>query len=237
MLIGVAREVKEQEYRVGLTPASVREIVAQGHEVLVEAGAGAGIGATDADYAAAGARRGPDRRAGVRAGRDDRQGEGAAGGRAPAAAARARSSSPTCTSRPIPEQARDLIASGAVCIAYETVTAPGGGLPLLAPMSRGRRAHGDPGGRALPGEAAGRHGHPAGRRARRAAGEGRGDRRRRGRATTPRRSRSGMRRPRGGPRPQPRQAARASTSSSARASYGLLQQRHHRAAGACRRTW
>ena len=55
MHIGVPREIKEQEFRVGLTPGSVGELVAHGHGVLVEAGAGAGIGATDAHYAAAGA--------------------------------------------------------------------------------------------------------------------------------------------------------------------------------------
>ena len=58
MLIGVPREIKDQEFRVGLTPASAREIVAHGHGVLVESGAGAGIGATDADYKAA-ARKSP----------------------------------------------------------------------------------------------------------------------------------------------------------------------------------
>jgi hypothetical protein len=76
-----------------------------------------------------------DRRRGVRQGRDDRQGQGAAGGRARASARRARCCSPTCTSRPIWPQTEDLIKSGATCIAYETVTAANGGLPLLAPMS------------------------------------------------------------------------------------------------------
>ncbi|MCM2328482.1 MAG: alanine dehydrogenase, partial [Lysobacter sp.] len=56
MRIGVPKEIKVHEYRVGLTPSSVRELVAQGHEVLVERGAGAGIGATDAAYGKAGAR-------------------------------------------------------------------------------------------------------------------------------------------------------------------------------------
>ena len=56
MLIGVPKEIKDQEHRVGLTPASVREIVAHGHEAMVETNAGAGIGATDADYTKAGAR-------------------------------------------------------------------------------------------------------------------------------------------------------------------------------------
>ena len=55
MLIGVPKEVKTHEYRVGLTPGSVRELVHHGHEVIVETGAGAGIGFDDAAYAAAGA--------------------------------------------------------------------------------------------------------------------------------------------------------------------------------------
>ena len=55
MLVGIPKETKIHEYRVGLTPESVREVVAHGHRVLVETDAGAGIGATDADYRAAGA--------------------------------------------------------------------------------------------------------------------------------------------------------------------------------------
>ena len=55
MLIGVPKEIKVHEYRVGLTPSSVRELVLHGHQVLVQAGAGAGIGAADDDYARAGA--------------------------------------------------------------------------------------------------------------------------------------------------------------------------------------
>ena len=55
MRIGTVREIKVHEYRVGLTPESVRELIAHGHEVWVESGAGLGIGATDADYEAAGA--------------------------------------------------------------------------------------------------------------------------------------------------------------------------------------
>ena len=55
MRVGVPREIKNAERRVGLTPASVRELVAHGHEVVVERHAGVGIGASDADYAAAGA--------------------------------------------------------------------------------------------------------------------------------------------------------------------------------------
>jgi alanine dehydrogenase len=134
MLIGVPRETKVQEFRVGLTPASVREIVAHGHGVLVESGAGAGIGATDADYKGAGAE--------VVAGAQEvfaraamivKVKEPQAGERK-----RLRAGQVLFTYlhlAPDPEQTRDLVASGAVCIAYETITAPGGGLPLLAPMS------------------------------------------------------------------------------------------------------
>ena len=55
MLIGVPREIKNREYRVGLVPAAVRELTMRGHQVLVEGGAGAGIGAADAAYVQAGA--------------------------------------------------------------------------------------------------------------------------------------------------------------------------------------
>jgi len=54
MRVGTVREIKNHEYRVGLTPESVRELVAHGHEVWVESGAGLGIGASDADYSASG---------------------------------------------------------------------------------------------------------------------------------------------------------------------------------------
>lgn len=55
MIIGVPKEIKNHEYRVGLTPAAARELTADGHSLLVQSGAGAGIGAEDADYRAAGA--------------------------------------------------------------------------------------------------------------------------------------------------------------------------------------
>ena len=134
MKIGVPKEIKVHEYRVGLTPSSVREVVAHGHAVLVEAGAGAGIGASDADYQRAGAT--------------------IVGGAADVFAGAdmiVKVKEPQAVERrmlrdgqvlftylhlaPDPEQARDLMASGAICIAYETVTSPAGGLPLLAPMS------------------------------------------------------------------------------------------------------
>ncbi|MGZ5571202.1 MAG: alanine dehydrogenase [Usitatibacter sp.] len=134
MLIGVPREIKDQEYRVGLTPASAREIVAHGHRVLIERGAGSGIGAADADYLAAGAE--------VAAGADEvfARAEMIVKVKEPQARERKqlRRGQVLFTYlhlAPDPEQTRDLVASGAVCIAYETVTSPSGGLQLLAPMS------------------------------------------------------------------------------------------------------
>ncbi len=136
MLIGVPKEIKNHEYRVGMTPTSVREAVRHGHQLWVETNAGAGIGASDADYVQAGAKI------------------------IPAAAeifARAdmivKVKEPQAKERkmlrpgqilytylhlaPDPAQTKDLVASGAICIAYETVTSPRGGLPWLAPMSQG----------------------------------------------------------------------------------------------------
>jgi alanine dehydrogenase len=134
MRIGVPKEIKNHEYRVGLTPSSVREAVAHGHEVLVERLAGAGIGVTDAVYEKAGARiaAGPDE---VFASTDM-----IVKVKEPQAVEirRLRPGQVLFTYlhlAPDPEQCRGLVDSGAVCIAYETVTQPGGGLPLLAPMS------------------------------------------------------------------------------------------------------
>ncbi len=134
MLIGVPKEIKNHEYRVGLTPASVRELVHHGHAVRVQAGAGAGIGAADADYLAAGATIAAD------AAEVFAQAEMIVKVKEPQAAERAmlRPDQVLFTYlhlAPDPEQCRDLVASGAVCIAYETVTDRSGGLPLLAPMS------------------------------------------------------------------------------------------------------
>ncbi|THF65109.1 alanine dehydrogenase [Pseudothauera rhizosphaerae] len=134
MRIGVPKEIKVHEYRVGLTPGSVREATALGHEVLVERGAGAGIGADDDAYRAAGAQV-VDGAEAVFAGA-----ELIVKVKEPQAAERARLRPGQVLFTylhlaPDPEQARDLVVSGAVAIAYETVTAPGGGLPLLAPMS------------------------------------------------------------------------------------------------------
>ena len=134
MRIGVPWEIKNNEFRVGLTPASVREVAAHGHEVLVESGAGAGIGATDADYGAAGAKVVPN------ADEVFARAEMIVKVKEPQAQERRRLRAGQVLFTylhlaPDPEQAKDLAASGAIAIAYETVTAPGGGLPLLAPMS------------------------------------------------------------------------------------------------------
>jgi len=134
VIVGVPREIKAYEYRVGLVPASVREVVGHGHEVIVERGAGNGIGASDEAYCAAGAR--------------------IAGSGAEVFASAdlvVKVKEPLPTERkllrdgqvlftylhlaPDPDQARALLASGCVAIAYETVTSPQGRLPLLTPMS------------------------------------------------------------------------------------------------------
>jgi alanine dehydrogenase len=134
MRIGLPKEIKVHEYRVGLTPASVRELTAHGHQVLVQTGAGAAIGLSDEQYLAAGATLA-----------------------ATAAAVFAQADLIVKVKEPQPQecallrpgqllyaylhlaadpaQTAALVKSGAVCIAYETITGPGGGLPLLAPMS------------------------------------------------------------------------------------------------------
>ena len=135
MRIGVPKEIKNHEYRVGLAPASVRELIAHGHEVLVQANAGAGISASDDWYRRIGARivEGPAEIFST-------------------ADMIVKVKEPQASERvmlrdgqilftylhlaPDPEQATDLVNSGAVCIAYETVTCRSGGLPLLAPMSK-----------------------------------------------------------------------------------------------------
>lgn len=134
MLIGVPKEIKDQEHRVGLTPASVREIVTRGHKVIVQAGAGSGIGADDAQYGSAGAE--------VVASADEvfARAEMVVKVKEPQAEERKRLRRGQVLFTylhlaPDPEQTRDLVASGAVCIAYETITDAAGGLPLLAPMS------------------------------------------------------------------------------------------------------
>ena len=134
MRIGVPKEIKNHEYRVGLTPAAVREFTRRGHSVLVQQGAAIGIGFTDAAYEAAGATIAPD-----------------------AAAVFTGSDLIVKVKEPLADeiamlrrdhllftylhlaadkaQTEGLMASGATCIAYETVTDARGSLPLLAPMS------------------------------------------------------------------------------------------------------
>ena len=131
MRVGVPREIKVEEHRVGLTPTAARELVAHGHEVRVERGAGAGIGAADAAYERAGAKIVADAYAAAELIVKVKEPQ-------PDERRRLRAHHVLFTYlhlAPDPGQARDLIASQAVCIAYETVTRPGGGLPLLAPMS------------------------------------------------------------------------------------------------------
>ena len=135
MIVGTVREIKTHEYRVGLTPESARELAAHGHDVVVESGAGLGIGATDEDYRAAGARLLPDARAVFDAA------ELIVKVKEPQAVERAmlRPGQVLFTYlhlAPDPEQAKELLASGATCIAYETVTDRNGALPLLKPMSQ-----------------------------------------------------------------------------------------------------
>ncbi|MBR0681830.1 alanine dehydrogenase [Roseomonas eburnea] len=134
MRVGVPKEVKVHEYRVGLVPGSVRELVLQGHEVVVETGAGAAIGFPDEAYLAAGARIAPDAatvfaEAGLIVKVKEPQ---------PFEWARLKPDQVLFTYlhlAPDPEQTRGLMQSGCTAIAYETVTDAQGGLPLLAPMS------------------------------------------------------------------------------------------------------
>ena len=135
MLIGCPREIKNQEYRVGLTPESAKELVKHGHAVWIESGAGLGIGADDAQYRAAGAEivEGPARifaecELVVKVKEPQ-----------PAERAQLREGQVLYTYlhlAPDPEQTADLVKSGVTAIAYETVTGPGGTLPLLKPMSQ-----------------------------------------------------------------------------------------------------
>jgi len=134
MKIGVPKEIKNHEYRVGLVPASVRELTHRGHEVFVQSTAGAGIGVEDAAYESAGARILPDAAAVFDTA------EMIVKVKEPQEVERAmlREHHTLFTYlhlAPDRPQAEGLIASGATCIAYETVTDRHGGLPLLAPMS------------------------------------------------------------------------------------------------------
>ncbi len=134
MLIGCPTEIKPQEFRVGLTPSAASELVAHGHKVLIQSGAGLGAGFTDDDYRAAGAEIAPDAKTVF-----DRA-EMIVKVKEPQAVERAmlRRGQVLFTYlhlAPDPEQTRDLLNCGVTAIAYETVTDPRGGLPLLAPMS------------------------------------------------------------------------------------------------------
>ncbi|MVT70523.1 alanine dehydrogenase [Bradyrhizobium pachyrhizi] len=134
MKVGVPKEIKAHEYRVGLTPGAVREYAAAGHRVMIETNAGAGIGATDDDYRSAGAAI-LDSAAEVFASSE--------------MIVKVKEPQPSEWSQlregqilftylhlaPDPEQAKGLLKSGCTAIAYETVTDGHGGLPLLAPMS------------------------------------------------------------------------------------------------------
>jgi alanine dehydrogenase len=134
MLIGVPKEIKDNEYRVGLVPSSVQELVHHGHEVLVERGAGVGAGLPDADYESAGARlAGTVAEIFATADMIVKVKEPLASERA--MLRRGQILFTYLHLAPDPEQTRDLLASGAVCIAYETVTSASGALPLLTPMS------------------------------------------------------------------------------------------------------
>ena len=134
MLVGVPKEIKDNEYRVGIVPSTVRELTETGHQVLVESGAGSGAGLPDADYKAAGAEIVTE--------------AGAVYGRAelivkvkePLAAERKKLRRGQVLFAylhlaPDREQTEDLMQAGVTAIAYETVTSPQGTLPLLIPMS------------------------------------------------------------------------------------------------------
>ena len=134
MRIGVPREIKNHEYRVGLIPSSALELVHHGHEVLVQKGAGLGAGLTDEDYIAAGAT--------IIETADEifASADMIVKVKEPQAEERRKLRPGQILFTylhlaPDAPQTRDLIDSGAICIAYETVTAANGSLPLLTPMS------------------------------------------------------------------------------------------------------
>jgi alanine dehydrogenase len=134
MLIGVPREIKDSEFRVGLVPSTVRELTANGHHVMVERSAGLGAGLADADYQAVGAEIVPD------ADQIYARAELVVKVKEPLAAERKklRPGQALFTYLHLaadPQQTADLMACGVIAIAYETVTSPHGTLPLLTPMS------------------------------------------------------------------------------------------------------
>jgi alanine dehydrogenase len=134
MLIGVPKEIKTHEYRVGLVPSSVRELVHNGHKVLVQTGAGSGIGFDDKAYKSAGAKIAANaeevfKKAEMIVKVKEPQ---------PKECKMLRAGQLLFTYlhlAPDPEQTHALLKSGCTAIAYETVTSARGGLPLLAPMS------------------------------------------------------------------------------------------------------
>ncbi|MXP15449.1 alanine dehydrogenase [Altererythrobacter confluentis] len=135
MRIGCPKEIKNHEYRVGLTPESVKELTVNGHDVWMETGAGMGIGATDDAYRNAGAeiKDGPDALFA--------ECEMIVKVKEPQAVERAKLRRDQILYTylhlaPDPEQTADLVKSGVTAIAYETVTGEGGSLPLLKPMSQ-----------------------------------------------------------------------------------------------------
>ncbi|MBR7801730.1 alanine dehydrogenase [Undibacterium fentianense] len=134
MIVGVPKEIKNHEYRVGMTPSSVRELTSRGHQVLVQKNAGTEIGLTDEQYKAVGAELVENakeifERAEMIVKVKEPQ---------PVECAMLRPGQILYTYlhlAPDPEQTAALVKSGAICIAYETITGANGGLPLLAPMS------------------------------------------------------------------------------------------------------
>jgi alanine dehydrogenase len=134
MLIGVPKEIKNHEYRVGLTPAGAHTLVEHGHRVLVETQAGARVGIADADFEAAGARIAPSHRQVWDADMVVKVKEL----QPPEYGLQRRGQILFAYLHLAPEPAllETLLSSGAIGIAYETVTDAAGGLPLLAPMSR-----------------------------------------------------------------------------------------------------
>ncbi len=134
MRVGVPKEIKNHEYRVGLIPSSVLELVHHGHEVIVQKGAGLGAGLSDADYIAAGAK--------IIETADEifASADMIVKVKEPLAEERKKLRPGQILFTylhlaPDAPQTKDLIESGAICIAYETVTAANGSLPLLTPMS------------------------------------------------------------------------------------------------------
>lgn len=134
MLIGVPKEIKNHEYRVGMVPASARELISHGHQVMIETNAGSGIGFSDEDYRAVGAT--------IKTTAEEifAEADMIVKVKEPLAEERARLRRDQILFTylhlaPDLPQTKDLIASKAVCIAYETVTSDNGSLPLLAPMS------------------------------------------------------------------------------------------------------